>query len=83
MYNEELHNKTKKLLKDLNFFLAHIIIYFITNTVLIVVAFSDLTDRWWLFLVVIGWAFGIIYHALKVYGVEFISRKVGKMISWF
>lgn len=83
MYNEELHNKTKKLLKDLNYFLAHIVIYFITNTVLIVVAFSDLTDRWWLFLVVIGWAFGIIYHALKVYGFEFISRKVGRMISWF
>ena len=82
MYNEDLYHKTKKLLNQLNYFLVHILVYLVTNTVLILVAFHDLQERWWLFIVVIGWAFGIIYHALKVYGVEFVNRKVGKMMSW-
>jgi hypothetical protein len=50
--------------------------------VLIAVAFNRLEERWWLFIVVIGWAFGIMYHALKVYGVELMKKKANKMMSW-
>jgi hypothetical protein len=82
MYNDELQNNTKKLLKDLNYFIVHIFIYLVTNTVLIAVAFNRLEERWWLFIVVIGWAFGIMYHALKVYGVELMKKKANKMMSW-
>lgn len=82
MYNEELYKKTKKLLNELNYFIIHILVYLVTNTVLIAVAFNDLSERWWLFIIVISWAIGIVYHALRVYGVDFMNRKVGKMMSW-
>ena len=80
-----LHEKTKKLLRDLNYFLAHVIVYFVCNAIGTFLIFKNMQERWWLFIFIIAWAFGLIYHALRVYGIDVINwkdRNLGKMWSW-
>ena len=82
---QELYEKTKQLLRDLNYFLAHIVIYFVCNAALTFVIFKNITERWWMFFFVFLWALGVIYHALKVYGIDLLGdrrNKLSKMWSW-
>ncbi|MEQ8927481.1 MAG: 2TM domain-containing protein [Fulvivirga sp.] len=67
---EDIHSKTKKLINDLNYFMVHVISYFVVNLPLMIYIFTDLGERWWIFLPAILWAFGLIYHSLRVYGTD-------------
>ncbi|HNP18170.1 MAG TPA: 2TM domain-containing protein [Fulvivirga sp.] len=77
--DNEIYEKTKQLLRQLNHFLLHVIVYFFVNMFIVVTAFTDISNRWWLFFIVIVWAFALIYHCLRVYGVDILSRKNKKM----
>lgn len=75
---EDIHSKTKKLIDDLNYFMFHVIVYFIVNLSLMVFIFSNLDQRWWMFMPGIAWAFGLVYHSLRVYGYDpFNPKKKG------
>ena len=82
---EDLHKKTKKLIADLNYFLAHIILFFIANIAGVFYAFSDIQKYWWIFLLTAFWAIGLIYHSIRVYGVDLLKskyRKVKLLFQW-
>lgn len=83
--NQELYKKTKKLLRQLNHFLVHVVIYFISNVFIAYIIFQNISEHWWLFFFIFSWAIGIIYHALRVYGVDVLNNnddKLSKMWSW-
>jgi len=85
MDNSEMHEKTKKLFKQLNQFLFHVIAYFIFNALLTFYIFQNITERWGMFFIMFVWAILMIYHALRVYGVGSINgddRKLSKLWSW-
>ena len=81
--DKDTYKKTQALLKQLNYFILHVIIYFLSNIALVILAFKDVGERWWVFLFVIGWAIAVIYHAFRVYGVDFLSRKNKKMHAFW
>ncbi len=73
--NNELYQNTKKLLRQLNQFIVHVVLYFFVNMGLVLAAFSDLQGRWWIFFIVIAWALVLILHGLRVYGVDILNTK--------
>ncbi|MTI22904.1 2TM domain-containing protein [Fulvivirga sp. RKSG066] len=73
--SNDLYDKTRQLLKELNHFIIHVVLYFFANLGLIITAFGDLQKRWWIFFIVLFWAILIIYHGLKVYGIDLLNRK--------
>ena len=77
--SEDLHKNTERLLKSLNYFILHIIAYFICNIAMISYAFGDLGNRWWVFLLAITWAIALIYHSVLVYGVDLLKPKNKKL----
>ena len=77
--SEDFHEKTKKLLNDLNHFLIHVVIYFIVNISLVLFAFGNLSGRWWVFLIILTWAMGLLYHCIKVYGIDLLKTKNKKL----
>lgn len=75
---EDIHHKTKKLIDDLNYFMFHVIAYFIVNLSMMIYIFSNLSERWWIFLPGIVWALGLVYHSFRVYGFDPLNpRKKG------
>lgn len=83
--DNDLYEKTRQLLTQLNHFIIHVVIYFFVNLALVLAAFSDLGTRWWIFFFVISWAIGLIYHGFRVYGVDLLSKKNKKanlLFSW-
>ena len=78
-----MHEKTRKLLNDLNYFLIHVIIYFVVNISLVLFAFGDLSGRWWVFLIILSWALGVLYHSIKVYGVDLLKSKNKKLNAFW
>ena len=73
--NNELHENTRKLLRQLNYFIVHVVLYFFVNMGLVLAAFDNIDGRWWIFFIVIGWALALIFHGLKVYGVNILNPK--------
>lgn len=83
--DNELYEKTKALLQALNHFLIHIVIYFVCNAIITIFIFQDLSARWEMFIIIVFWAIVLIYHALRVYGVNPINgnnKKLSKMWGW-
>ena len=73
--NQDIYEKTRRLVQALNIFVVHVFIYFISNISLALFTFRDISHRWpWLFLIVI-WAVGLIYHGIRVYGLDPFSGK--------
>lgn len=75
MDNEDLHQKTQKLLQRLNQFMIHVIVYFVLNFAIILIAFQNIAERWGLFFIAIVWAILLIYHAMIVYGIDILKPK--------
>ncbi|QSE97519.1 2TM domain-containing protein [Fulvivirga lutea] len=67
---EDIHSKTKKLINELNYFMVHVMSYFVINLPLMIYIFMDIGSRWWIFLVAIAWSLVLIYHSLRVYGTD-------------
>ncbi|MDH5474924.1 MAG: 2TM domain-containing protein [Cyclobacteriaceae bacterium] len=83
--SQEVYEKTKKLLKQLNRFLIHVVLYFISNAALTFYIFQNIDERWWLFFFIFAWAIGMIYHALLIYGIDIIKKndkKLSKVWGW-
>ncbi|WP_370688808.1 2TM domain-containing protein [Fulvivirga ulvae] len=84
MDNTELYQKTKQLLRQLNYFIVHVVVYFIVNVSIILMIFQDIRGRWGLLFPVVLWALALIYHGLRIYGINVFSNKNKKHIwSWF
>jgi len=81
--DKDIYKKTRVLLKQLNYFILHVIVYFLGNIGLVILAFSGTVEKWGIFLFLSIWAIGIIYHAFRVYGVDFLSRKNKKVNAFF
>ncbi|MEM6359369.1 MAG: 2TM domain-containing protein [Bacteroidota bacterium] len=73
--DNDLYNKTRTLLKQLNYFIAHVLIFMSMNAFLIHTAFRDVSSRWWILTFVIIWALVLIYHGMRVYGVDPLNTK--------
>lgn len=83
--SNDLYEKTKRLLNQLNHFIFHVVLYFCVNIALILAAFVDLQHRWWIFFIIGSWALGLIYHGLLVYGVDPLkskNKKANLLWSW-
>lgn len=83
--NNELYDKTRKLLRQLNHFILHVILYFFINMGLVLMAFGDIQGRWWIFFIIMVWAIALIYHGFRVYGVDILNsknKKVNLLWSW-
>ena len=74
MDDRDIHDKTRALLKQLNYFVAHIIVYFFVNLGLVYLIFNFDGLRWLVFIIV-GWALGVIYHGFRISGIDFLSSK--------
>ena len=77
--SDDLHEKTKRLLLELNYFLIHVTAYFVINIALVIIAFGDLEKRGWIFYILLIWAPGLIYHCIRVYGIDLLKSKNKKM----
>ena len=83
--NDELHKKTKDLLKQLNYFIIHVLTFMFFNAVLVHAAFRDSQNRGWVLFFVGLWALALIYHGLKVYGIDIFNpknKKVNHLWGW-
>jgi len=75
MMDPKIYEKTRQLVKALNLFVAHVFCYFLANIMLSLYAFRDISNRWgWLFLIVC-WAIILIYHGIRIYGIDPIEGK--------
>lgn len=82
---EDIHKKTQDLLKKLDYFIIHVLLFMLFNAILVHVAFSHGQNRWWVLLFVGLWAVALIYHGLKVYGVDLLdhrNKKINHLWSW-
>lgn len=80
--DNEIYNKTKKLLKQLNYFIAHVLVFMVGNGFLVHTAFVEVSTRWWILTFVIIWAIILIYHGMRVYGVDPLNPK-NKNVKFF
>jgi len=71
----ELYERTRRLLRQLNHFIIHVVLYFFLNMALILMAFYDIHNRWWIFFIVTIWAIGLVYHGFRVYGIDWFNPK--------
>jgi hypothetical protein len=83
MMNSEVYEKTRRLIRALNIFVLHVFVYFLANISLSLYAFENIQDRWgWLF-VIVAWAFILVYHGIRVYGIDPISgKRTPKLLSF-
>lgn len=75
MINDDFHHKTKIFLRQLNYFIIHVLVFMLFNALLVGTLFVQDGNRWWVLFFVITWAVALIYHGLRVYGVDFLNRK--------
>ena len=75
MMNDELHKKTKDLLKQLNYFIIHVLVFMFFNALIVHAAFRHSQNRGWVLFFVGLWALALIYHGLKVYGIDIFNPK--------
>lgn len=80
MADYEFLNKSRKLLRELNWYLFHVGIYLILNMLLVVYIYSNAAKRWPLLIIVLSWALLLIYHGLKINNIH-LFRKDGKKVS--
>ena len=83
--NQEIYEKTKKLLRELNHFLIHVVVYFICNAVITFAIFQNVSSRWGMFFIIFAWAFALIYHAIRIFGMDSTNsdeQHLSKMWSW-
>ena len=73
--NSEIYEKTKRLIRALNLFVAHVFAYFLANVMLSIYTFSDIASRWGFLFIIALWALVLIYHGIRVYGIDPISGK--------
>jgi hypothetical protein len=59
----------------MNFLLLHLGVYMLVNLILLVYVFNNITSRWGFLFVVVLWAFGVIYHGVRVYGKDPMKPK--------
>ncbi|MEM6525706.1 MAG: 2TM domain-containing protein [Bacteroidota bacterium] len=85
VYNmdNDLYNKTKTLLKQLNYFIGHVLIFMVANAFLVHIAFSEVSKRWWILTLVMIWAISLIYHGMRVYGIDPLNPKNKKAKFFF
>jgi hypothetical protein len=70
----EFLNKSRKLLRELNWYLLHIGVYLILNMSLVVYIYTNAAKRWPLLFIVVSWALLLIYHGLKINNVHLFKR---------
>ncbi len=83
--DNDLYDKTKQLLKQLNYFIGHVLIFMSANAFLIHVAFEEVSKRWWILTFVIIWAVILIYHGMRVYGIDPLNprnKKTKLLFGW-
>ena len=78
MYDPESYRTTKRLLRDLNLFMVHVLLYFAANILLILYAFRNIGENWWMMFPVILWSVFLIYHGIYIY----TNRKNDKVRSF-
>ncbi|MTI28756.1 2TM domain-containing protein [Fulvivirga kasyanovii] len=72
--------KQNILLRQLNYFIVHVVVYFVFNITFILMIFQDISGRWGLLFPVVLWALALIYHGLRIYGVNIFTSKNKKHI---
>ncbi|TRX58468.1 2TM domain-containing protein [Fulvivirga sp. M361] len=76
MINDDLYKKTKVLLKQLNYFIIHVLVFMLFNALLVSAFFNRSTNsRWWVLSFVVFWAVALIYHGMRLNGVDPFNRK--------
>ena len=84
--DNDVYKKTKLLLRQLNYFIAHVVAFMVCNAFLVSTAFSQPKNRWLIVGFVVLWAVGLIYHGLRIYGIDLLNLKNKKtklLWSWF
>ena len=85
MIEDDFQKKTQLFLKQLNYFIIHVLVFMLSNTFLMSVFFNENSNRWWFLFFVITWAVILIYHGLRIYGIDPLNRKNKKtklLWSW-
>lgn len=73
--SSDVYEKTRKLVRALNLFVAHVFAYFLANVFLSIYTFGDIATRWGYLFIIAFWALALIYHGIRVYGIDPISGK--------
>lgn len=67
MQDKDLYQKTQKLIKQLHYFVIHVVVYFVVNIVLVLVSLRNFNSLWWMLFPILLWAIILIYHGLLIY----------------
>ncbi|MEO1050888.1 MAG: 2TM domain-containing protein [Bacteroidota bacterium] len=85
MEEQDIHKKTQQLLDQLGYFVAHVVSYIVCNIGLTLYIFSNIQRRWGLLFIILFWSIALIYHGIKVYGVDVLSsrnKKLNQYLMW-
>lgn len=79
MAEVEFLNKSRKLLRELNWYLFHVGVYLVLNMSLVVYIYSNAAKRWPLLFIVLSWALLLIYHGLKINNIHLFKKNRNKV----
>ncbi|WP_040495135.1 2TM domain-containing protein [Fulvivirga imtechensis] len=75
MKTENQHSTARESLRQLNYFIGHVVAYFMINLALLFFIFTNMESRWWVISPAILWALVLLYHAIKFCGISFRRPK--------
>lgn len=67
MEDRELYERAKKRVEVRIGFYIHLAVYFVVNTLLIIINLSTSPEYYWFKWPLIGWGIGLLFHGLGVY----------------
>ena len=67
MYNKEAYDNTRKLLKDLKYFMIHVLTYIPANILIVLYTLNDVSSNWWIFFPLMFWAVLLVWHSANLY----------------
>lgn len=74
MENKEIYKKTRLLLEQLNYFIGHVLAYFVINVITIFLGYKHVESLWWVILPGL-WTLFLLYHAMHIYEPLFLREK--------
>ena len=75
MKSENQPDTTRESLRQLNYFIGHVIAYFMINLALLFFIFNNMESSWWILSPAILWALVLLYHAMRFCGISFKKQK--------
>lgn len=76
-YNQdyERYQKAKEQVKEIKGFYSHLVVYLCVIGFLVFINLKYSPEHIWFYLPMMGWGIGLLFHGLKVFNINFMSKQ--------